>query len=154
MNLSDLISLDAIIPASHAQNKKAVLLELADKAAELTALDARLIFEALQTRERLGSTSVGRGIAVPHGRIAGLEHITCAFARLAEPIAFGDTAEQAVDLVFLLLTPEHAGADHLKALSRLSRLLREPQTIEKLRGARDRKALFAIMSDPVASHAA
>ena len=154
MNLSDLIARDAIIPASHAQNKKAVLLELSELAARLTRIDARQIFEALQMRERLGSTSVGRGIAVPHGRIAGLDHITCAFARLAEPIVFGDLGEQPVDLVFLLLTPEHAGADHLKALSRLSRLLREPTTIEQLRGAHDRKALFAIMSGAVASHAA
>ncbi len=154
MNLSDLITPDAIIPTFRAQSKKAVLNVLADSAANLTGLDARVIFEALLTRERLGSTSVGRGIAIPHGRMPGLKRIVCAFVRLAEPIAFGSHDDEPVDLVFLLLTPEDAGADHLKALSRISRLLREPAAIDKLRAARDRKALYAAMTEKATSHAA
>jgi nitrogen PTS system EIIA component len=154
MELGDLITPEAVIPTLRASNKKQVLQELSEKAAGLTGLDARDIFETLLQRERLGSTGVGRGIAIPHGRVAGLKSIVSVFARLEAPIDFEALDEEPVDLIFLLLAPEHAGADHLKALARISRLLREPQSIERLRASHDRAALYAVLTQPAAVHAA
>jgi nitrogen PTS system EIIA component len=102
----------------------------------------------------LGSTGVGSGIAIPHGRMAGLPGIVCVFARLEQPIDFDALDDEPVDLIFLLLAPEQAGADHLKALARISRLLREPQSIERLRASQDRAALYAVLTQPSAVHAA
>jgi PTS system nitrogen regulatory IIA component len=130
-----------------------VLQDLAQKASALTGIGAREILETLLQRENLGSTGVGRGIAIPHGRLAPLKSIVSVFARLEEPIDFEALDEEPVDLIFLLLAPEHAGADHLKALARISRLLREPTTIERLRASRDRAALYSVLTEP-AVHAA
>lgn len=154
MELGDLITREAVFPALKAHNKKQALQELAQEAAKLTGVDARHIFETLLQRERLGSTAIGRGIAIPHGRLTGLANIVSLFARLTQPIEFGALDDENVDLIFLLLAPEHAGADHLKALARISRLLREPSTIEKLRSSKDRTALYAVLTAPAASHAA
>jgi PTS system nitrogen regulatory IIA component len=154
MELGDLITPDAVIPSLKSQSKKQALEQLADKAAALTGLAARDIFETLLQRERLGSTGVGRGIAIPHGRLPGLDRIFCMFARLTAPIDFDALDEEPVDLIFLLLAPEDAGADHLKALARISRLLREPQSIENLRSSHDRAALYSILRQPAAVHAA
>jgi PTS system nitrogen regulatory IIA component len=154
MDLGDLLSPEAVFPALKASNKKQALQEIAAKAAGLTGLDCRKIFDTLLQRERLGSTGVGRGIAIPHGRVAALQRIMSVFARLEEPIDFDALDDEPVDLIFLLLAPEHAGADHLKALARISRLLREPLAIEKLRGAKDRATLYTVLTQPVASHAA
>ena len=154
MELGDLITPEGVIPTLKAKTKKQVLQELAEKAAGLTGLDARDIFETLLQRERLGSTGVGRGIAIPHGRVPALKGILSVFARLEHPIDFEAPDEEPVDLIFLLLAPEHAGADHLKALARISRLLREPQSIEKLRASHDRAALYAVLTQPAAVHAA
>jgi PTS system nitrogen regulatory IIA component len=148
MELGDLIAPEAVFPALKAKNKKQVLQELAEKAAGVTGIDARDIFETMLQRERLGSTGVGRGIAIPHGRMAGLKNILCVFARLEQPVEFEALDEEPVDLVFLLLAPEQAGADHLKALARISRLLREPQTLERLRSSQDRAALYATLTQP------
>jgi nitrogen PTS system EIIA component len=148
MELGDLITLDAINPKLAAKAKKQVLQDLADKAAALTGLDGRHILEALLQRERVGSTAVGRGIAIPHGRLAGLARILSMFARLEQPVDFEAPDDQPVDLIFVLLAPEHAGADHLKALARVSRLLREPQTIERLRSPHDRATLYSILTEP------
>jgi PTS system nitrogen regulatory IIA component len=153
MELGDLITPEAVIPASKAKTKKQVLQEVAERAADLTGLRARDIFETLLQRERLGSTAVGRGIAIPHGRLPALKTIFSVFARLEQPIDFDAGDGEPVDLIFLLLAPEHAGADHLKALARISRLLREPQTIERLRASHDRAALFSALTDPMV-HAA
>ena len=153
MELGDLITPEAVIPALKAKAKKQVLQELAEKASGLTGLDPREIFDALLQRERLGSTAVGRGIAIPHGRLPALKNIVSVFARLERPIDFDAVDGEPVDLIFLLLAPEHAGADHLKALARISRLLREPQTIERLRASHDRASLFSALTDPVV-HAA
>jgi PTS system nitrogen regulatory IIA component len=154
MELGDLIAPEAVIPVLRANNKKQVLQELSEKAAGLTGLDARDIFETLLQRERLGSTGVGRGIAIPHGRVAGLKSIVSVFARLEAPIDFDALDEEPVDLIFLLMAPEHAGADHLKALARISRLLREPQSIERLRASHDRATLYSVLTQPTAVHAA
>jgi PTS system nitrogen regulatory IIA component len=153
MDLAELIAPEAVYPSLKAKTKKQALQDVAQRAAVLTGLDAREIFDTLMQRERLGSTGVGRGIAIPHGRMAGLTRIVSVFARLDEPIDFEALDNEPVDLIFLLLAPEHAGADHLKALARISRLLREPSTIERLRSSRDRAALYSVLTEP-AVHAA
>jgi PTS system nitrogen regulatory IIA component len=154
MDLSDLITPYGVIPALKAANKKQALQLLADRAADLTGLNATDIFNTLIQRERLGSTGVGGGIAIPHGRLPVLKHTVGLFARLEEPIDFESIDEEPVDIIFVLLAPENAGADHLKALARISRLLREPRSVEKLRGCRDRAGLYAVMTEKAASHAA
>jgi nitrogen PTS system EIIA component len=154
MDLRDLIKPDAIFPSLKANNKKQALQELAEKAAGITGLHCRDIFDTLLQRERLGSTGVGQGIAIPHGRVAALPKIISVFARLDEPIDFDALDAEPVDLIFLLLAPEHAGADHLKALARISRLLREPSSIERLRASKDRAALYSVLTEPATSHAA
>lgn len=154
MDLGDLIRPECVIPSLRAKSKKQALQDLSVKAAEITSLDAGLIFETLLQRERLGSTGVGRGVAIPHGRMPGLTRIVAVFARLEEPLPFDAIDGEPVDLVFLLLAPEHAGADHLKALARISRLVRDPMAMEKLRSSRERSALFAVLTEPMASCAA
>jgi len=153
MDLGDLISPEAIFPSLKAKSKKQALHELAQRAASLTGLEERTIYDTLLQRENLGSTGVGRGIAIPHGRVAALRKIVCLFARLDEPIEFESLDNEPVDLIFLLLAPEHAGADHLKALARISRLLREPASIERLRASQDRAAIYSVLTAS-AAHAA
>jgi PTS system nitrogen regulatory IIA component len=153
MDLTDLIAPEAVFPALKAKTKKQALQELAQRAAKLTGLDGRDILDTLLQRERLGSTGVGRGIAIPHGRVPALRSIVSLFARLDEAIDFEALDDEPVDLIFLLLAPEHAGADHLKALARISRLLREPSSIEKLRASKDRAAIYSVLTES-AAHAA
>jgi PTS system nitrogen regulatory IIA component len=153
MDLADLIAPEAVIASLKARNKKQALHELAQRAGALTGVDARDILDTLLQRERLGSTGIGRGIAIPHGRLGVLPRIVSLFARLEEPIEFDALDNEPVDLIFLLLAPEHAGADHLKALARISRLLREPSNIERLRASKDRAALYSVLTEP-AVHAA
>jgi PTS system nitrogen regulatory IIA component len=155
MHLSDFISPESVLPSLRVKTKKQLLQELASRAARRTGLPERVIFDVLLQRERLGSTGLGQGIAIPHGKIPGLKGIVGIFARLAEPIDFEAVDGEPVDIVFLLLAPEGAGADHLKALARISRLLREGSAVEKLRGSRDAAALYAVLTEGEASsHAA
>jgi PTS system nitrogen regulatory IIA component len=147
MNISDLLVPEAVIPSLKAQNKKQLLQELAARAAIQTRLPEKRILETLTERERLGTTGVGAGIAIPHGRMAGATSITGVFARLESGIDYEAVDSQPVDLVFMLLAPENAGADHLKALARVSRLLRNQQAVEKLRAARTAEAIYAILTD-------
>jgi len=154
MTLSDLIAPDHVIPLLKGKSKKLVLEELAIRAGKLENVPARDLFEALLQRERLGSTGVGRGIAIPHCRLAAVRRLSCVFARLEAPIPFDALDGAPVDLVFLLLAPEDAGADHLKALARLSRLMREPKTILQLRSAKDQMSLYAVLTSPQATNAA
>ncbi len=154
MDLGDLLAAGGVVSALKSQDKKQLLQDLSDKAAQATGLDSREIFAALLQRERLGSTGLGSGIAIPHVKMAGLKGITCLFAKLAKPIAFESHDEQPVDLVFFLLAPEDAGGDHLKALARISRLMRDPATLERLRSAKDDKTLKLVLTEPATSHAA
>jgi PTS system nitrogen regulatory IIA component len=155
MHLGDFISPDSVVPSLKVKTKKQLLQELASRAARLTGLPERDIFDVLLQRERLGSTGLGQGIAIPHGKIAALKSIAGIFARLAEPIDFEAVDGEPVDIVFLLLAPEGAGADHLKALARISRLLREGSAVEKLRASKDAAALYAVLTEGEASsHAA
>jgi PTS system nitrogen regulatory IIA component len=152
MTLTDLVAPSAIVPALKVNNKKQVIQELAARAAELTG--QRAIFEILLQREKLGSTAVGNGVAIPHGKLPKLGRLFGLFARLERPIDFEALDGQPVDLVFLLLAPEAAGADHLKALARVARLLRDPEIARKLRESRDADALYAVLAMPAASSAA
>lgn len=154
MNIEDILAPDAIIPHLEAEDKKRALHALADKAEGLTGASAADIYAALLQRERLSSTSLGRGIAIPHVKLPDVKKITCLFARLSRPIAFESHDGEPVDLLFFLLAPEHAGADHLKALARISRLVRDPATLEGLRSAKDVAALRDVLTKPVTSHAA
>jgi len=155
MQLSDIITQDAVLPALKVGSKKQLLQELSNAMAKSTGLDARRIFETLLQREKLGSTGLGQGIAIPHGKFSELSRVQGLFARLVHPIDFEAVDEQPVDLVFLLLAPESAGADHLKALARISRLLRDPSLVLKLRGTDTAAGLYAILTEPLASsHAA
>ncbi len=154
MDLGDLIKPQGLLPSLKVKTKKQALQELSVKASEMTGIPAREIFDTLLQRERLGSTGLGGGIAIPHVKFKGLEKIVCLFARLDSPIEFDSLDGEPVDLVFLLLAPEHASGDHLKALARISRLLREPDISEELRAATDIDSLVAVLSQPAASHAA
>lgn len=154
MELEDLVSPEGVIAHLKATSKKQALQELSARAATLTGLSERTIFETLLERERLGSTGVGQGIAIPHGKLAQLTRLHGLFARLDTPVDFESIDDHPVDLIFLLLAPETAGADHLKALARISRLLRNQQVVEKLRASEDPAALFAILTEPVATGAA
>ena len=154
MDLSDLIEVPAIMPALKANSKKQALQLLAEKAARITGLPEREIFDTVLRREKLGSTGVGNGIAIPHGKIPGVRRITGVFARMEQPVDFDSLDDQPVDLIFLLLAPEGAGADHLKALSRIARVLRDGDTVAKIRGTSDAAAIHAFLSQTPASHAA
>jgi len=147
MPLLDFLDPQAVLPALRVSGKKQVLQELASHAAKLTALPENAIYEALLQRERLGSTGIGEGVAIPHGKLAGLDRIFGMVARLEKPIDFEALDGQPVDVLFLLLAPEGAGADHLKALARVARVLREPGLIERVRATRDATALYAIMTE-------
>ncbi|CAA7624638.1 PTS IIA-like nitrogen regulatory protein PtsN [Magnetospirillum sp. UT-4] len=154
MDIADLISPAAVIPNLRATSKKQALQELARKAAELAGLHERQVFDVLLERERLGTTGVGNGIAIPHGKLATIDKLHGLFARLERPINFESIDEQPVDLIFLLLAPESAGADHLKALARVSRLLRDKGVCEKLRGTDSPDGLYALLTESPASRAA
>jgi PTS system nitrogen regulatory IIA component len=155
MHLGDLIAPDAILPSVRANNQKQLLTELAACASRLSDLEEREIFDILLQRERLGSTGLGQGVAIPHGKVSGLNRIFGVFARLQEPIDFDAVDGEPVDVVVMLLAPEGAGADHLKALARISRLLREGSAVQKLRGSKDAAALYAVLTqEEASSHAA
>jgi PTS system nitrogen regulatory IIA component len=154
MTLTDLIAPAAVIPALKVNGKKQAIQELAARAAELTGQSERAILEVLLQREKLGSTGVGNGIAIPHGKLPKLGRLFGLFARLERPIDFEALDSQSVDLIFLLLAPEAAGADHLKALARVARLLRDPEITRKLRESGDADAIYAVLAMPVASSAA
>jgi len=151
MNIADLLQPDAVIASLKVQSKKQLLQELAARAAAQTGIAERKIFETLTERERLGSTGVGEGVAVPHGRMADVKKIVGVFARLENGIDYDAVDKQPVDLAFMLLAPDVAGADHLKALAKVSRLLRNAQAREKLRAATKPEALYAILTEPTAS---
>src|SRR5262245_43627950 len=146
MEISDLLKPEAVISGLKASSKKQALQMLAKHAAQITGVNERTIFETLMERERLGTTGVGNGIAIPHGKLADFKRLYGLFAKLDKPIDFDAIDEQPVDLIFLLLAPEGAGADHLKALARVSRLLRDASTCEKLRGADTADGLYLLLT--------
>jgi PTS system nitrogen regulatory IIA component len=154
MEVAALITPSRVIASLRATTKKQALLDLAKRAAAETGVHERKLLDALIERERLGTTGLGMGTAIPHAKLAELKRLYGFFARLERPIDFAAIDERPVDLVFLLLAPESAGADHLKALARLSRLMRDRVVCDKLRGTDNPEALYALLTDEAASHAA
>jgi len=154
MDLGELIKPDTVVANLRSANNKALLSEVASLAAEHLKLNPAVIYEALWQREMLSSTGVGRGIAIPHARVPQLKQMFGLFGKLEQPIDFGAIDDAPVDLVFLLLAPEHAGADHLKALATVSRLMRDTTTVERLRGSKTRSAIYSILTEPSTSNAA
>lgn len=150
MQISDILTPQAVFQRVKAPSKKKLILEIAGFAATNAGLDADKVFEALWQREALGSTGMGHGIAIPHARLPKLEKIVGLFAHLEEPIDFEAIDSAPVDLVFALLTPSGAGADHLKALAQISRLMRSAAVCEKLRAASDRSQIYALLTEPTA----
>ena len=145
MQLSEFLDFEAIKPAMPSANKRGLLQQLAQLAGQRTGLDSNEILSSLVERERLGSTGFGHGVAIPHGKVDGLTSIYCLFARLPDAIDYQAIDGERVDLVFLLLSPPDAGAEHLKALAAVSRVVRHVPTLEKMRGARSRDALAAVL---------
>jgi len=154
MEIDDLISPQGVVANLRVTSKKQALQELSKRAAELIGQPERAIFEVLIERERLGTTGVGNGIAIPHGKLPGLDRLYGLFARLGTPVDFDAIDDQPVDLICLLVAPETAGADHLKALARVSRLLRDRTVCDKIRGSDNPEAIYALLTESAASHAA
>ena len=155
MPLLEFLDPDAVVASLRARSKKQVLQDLATQAARrLPALSDRAVFETLLQRERLGSTGIGDGVAIPHGKLPGLDRLHGLFARFDRPVDFEALDGQPVDLAFLLLAPEGAGADHLKALAQVARVLRVPGMLASIRAARDTGALYALLTRNAASEAA
>lgn len=151
MQIDDLVGPTRVVPKLKANSKRQALQELAHYAAELTGHDERTIHRVLVERERLGTTGIGQGIAIPHGKLADLSGIHAVFARAATPIDFESVDDQPVDLFFLLLAPEDSGAAHLRALAQVSRLLRDAAFCNKLRGAAGADALQALLARQAAA---
>lgn len=154
MDISDILPPEGVIANLRASSKRHALEELAKAAGPIVNLHERTIFDTLLERERLGTTGVGHGIAIPHGKIQGLTRLHALFGRLERPIPFDAIDEQPVDLMFLLLAPQDAGADHLKALARASRLLRDTSFCDQLRACKDSKALYDLLRAGPTSRAA
>ncbi|HTO28101.1 MAG TPA: PTS sugar transporter subunit IIA, partial [Devosia sp.] len=148
MELADILAKRAVLCCTGTQTKRQLFEELAKLAADITGHDAAEILDAITSREELGSTGLGNGIVIPHGKIAGLKGVTALVARLDQPIDFDSVDDQPVDIVVMLLAPTGAGADHLKALSRVARLLRTEAVVEELRSATDPDQLHAIFTAP------
>ena len=153
-DLSDLLAPEAVAAGLAAASKKTLFQQLGALAARAHGLDAALVTERLAAREKLGSTGFGGGIAIPHAKLEGLERVTGLFARLTKPIDFVAVDELPVELVFVLLSPAGAGADHLKALARVSRRLRDRAFAAKLRGAGSTDAIYALLTGVEARDAA
>lgn len=145
MQLAGFLDFDSIRVGLSAGNKRKLLQMLGTMAGSRLGFEAEAIVETIAERERLGSTGFGNGVAIPHGKVAGLKGIYALVVRLAEPIDYKAIDGQPVDLVFLLLSPPEAGAEHLKALAAVSRVVRHGPTLEKLRGARSRDAFAAVL---------
>ena len=145
---------EAVLASVKTSGKKALLAELASRAANVFGLEERRLFDRLIEREALGSTGIGGGIAIPHGRLTTITKPHGLFARLAHPVDFDAIDERPVDVVFLLVTPEGAGADHLKALARVSRLLRDRSLVEKLRATEKADALYALLVETLQTQTA
>ena len=154
MALNDLISPDAIIASLKVNSKKQALQEISERAAVVSGLSSRQVFDTVLQRERLGSTGVGSGIAIPHGKLQSVKRIFAVFARLDRPIDFESVDGAPVDIICMLIAPESAGADHLKALARVARVLRDPGFVARLRSAKDDSALFLLLTQVLDSRAA
>ncbi|MCJ8323723.1 MAG: PTS sugar transporter subunit IIA [Rhizobiales bacterium] len=146
MEILDFLTSSNVFIDVKAKSKKQILQFLSDEAAKTTDIDQRDIFDALLERERLGSTGVGKGIAIPHAKFKGLTKIVGMFVKLRHEVEFDSIDDKPVDLIFLLMVPENAGADHLTALARISRFMRDSQNIEGIHGAENIDSLYAVLT--------
>ena len=146
MKISDILLADAIFAEVKTNNKRQFLQELAEKASKITQIDKRVLAEAIIERENLGSTGYGRGTAFPHARVENAKSVHAIFARLSSPIDFNAVDSKPVDLVFMLISPENNGADHLTALATLSRILKNDEICEKLRKAKSKEEIYSILN--------
>lgn len=146
MNIADIISKEAVLDSIQASGKRELVQEMSNRIAAIAGVDERVVFEAVWERENLGSTGYGEGVAFPHARIEGLDKVCGLFARLEEPVDFDALDGKPVDLVFMLISPENSGADHLTALATLSRILKTEGSCDKLRKARSANELYAILN--------
>ena len=154
MEINDILEPDAILPNIKPGSKKQLLQELAEAGARYTGTDSHVIFDLLLERERLGSTGVGNGVAIPHAKLPNIAKITGVFARLSKPINFEAIDDQPVDIVFMLLAPEGSGAEHLKALSRIARVLRNQSTLSSIRIASEIDAIYSLLTEEQNANAA
>lgn len=154
MELADILSKDSVLTCAALADKADLLDKLAAAASKATGAGRKDILKALMAREELGSTGLGSGIAIPHGKLAGLKTVVAVFARLSEPLDFDAIDDQPVDLVMMLLAPIGSGADHLKALARVARLLRTDWIVDRLRATDDPNALYTLLTEPAKAHAA
>ena len=145
MEICDLLSADRVISCIRATNKKQLIEQVSKHAANICGKNERTIFDILLERERLGTTGIGRGVAIPHGKLPDLDQLYGVFIKLEQPIDFESMDDEAVDLIFLLLAPEPAGADHLKALAQISRMFRDSIICKKLRAAKDKRTLCKLL---------
>ena len=151
MELADILSEESVVVCTDVTTKRDVLQKLSEKVSELTGHPAAEIFEALDDRESLGSTGLGNGIAVPHGKFAALKGVMAVFMKLNRPVEFESVDDQPVDIVMMLLAPMGAGADHLKALARVARILRTDSVADALRHSNDPARLYSILTQPIPS---
>jgi PTS system nitrogen regulatory IIA component len=152
MELADILAERGVLCCAGVKTKQQLFSDLAQRAGEITGRDAADILKAITDREELGSTGLGNGIAIPHGKIVGLTRVTAVLALLDQPIDFDSVDDQPVDIVVLLLAPTGAGADHLKALSRVARLLRTETVVEEMRACSDASQLHAVFTTPMTTH--
>lgn len=151
MELADILAKSSVIACAKVASKRQLLQQLADRAETLVGVDAHKIFETLVAREKLGSTGLGNGIAIPHGKLEGISGVTAVFAKLDQPIDFDAVDDLPVDLVMMLLAPAGSGADHLKALARVARTMRTETIAEQLRATRDGVRIHEILIAPLAN---
>lgn len=152
MELAEILAERAVLYCTAVKTKSQLFEDLAARAADLTDLPVQTILDAVKGREELGSTGLGNGIAIPHGKVPGLKQVTALFARLQQPIEFDAVDDQPVDIVVMLLAPAGAGADHLKALSRFARMLRTEQVVDQLRRQADPAKLHALLTADHSTH--
>ncbi|MDC0074564.1 PTS IIA-like nitrogen regulatory protein PtsN [Alphaproteobacteria bacterium] len=151
METNDLLSTDSVITDLKGSGKKQILQELSNRASQITKIESRAIFTTLLEREKLGTTGIGQGVAIPHGKISKLKKSFGIFARLSEPVNFDAVDDEPVDLIFLLLAPDQASAEHLKTLARVSRLLRDQKLCQKLRGSVGNDAIYSVFTESFSS---
>jgi len=154
MELADILNEGSVVFCSDVTTKRDVLVRLAEHAARASGAPLDAVVESIESREALGSTGLGSGIAIPHGKLPGLKGVTAVFARLDKPVEFDAVDDQPVDLIMLLLAPLGAGADHLKALALVARMLRTESVVDRLRAMRDPARLYELLTQKLATHQA
>jgi len=154
MELTEILVVDAVHYAQSETSKKRLLQKISEQAASVYDIDSAMVFSALNARENLGTTGVGRGVAIPHARFETLERVIGLFTRLEKPLDYGSMDHQPVDLIFTLLAPQKEGAEHLKALALVSRTLRNENVCAKLRSNQNSQTIFSILIESNESQAA